>query len=113
MRAKIGSCNCTTGIADDEELERVGDVELLAPDLQVLDAGRAIVVGRMNGRSRQYHSPGAQGFSAHVWSLAVAYRCDAIVATATGADTPEVEMRVMDLLRSDAVTQWADRVLAR
>src|SRR6266705_2510990 len=29
LRAKIGFCNCTTGVADDEELDRVGDVGLL------------------------------------------------------------------------------------
>src|SRR5690349_8215404 len=29
VRAKIGFCNCTTGVADDEELERVADVSLL------------------------------------------------------------------------------------
>src|SRR5438128_1742950 len=25
LRAKIGFCNCTTGVADDEELERLSD----------------------------------------------------------------------------------------
>src|SRR5712691_12522540 len=29
VRAKIGFCNCATGVSDDEELERVGDVDLL------------------------------------------------------------------------------------
>ena len=29
VRAKIGFCNCTTGVADDPELERIGDFELL------------------------------------------------------------------------------------
>jgi hypothetical protein len=28
LRAKIGFCNCTTGVSDDEELERVADVTL-------------------------------------------------------------------------------------
>ena len=28
VRAKIGFCNCTTGVSDDDELDRVGDVEL-------------------------------------------------------------------------------------
>ena len=29
VRAKIGFCNCATGVADDEELERVGDLPLV------------------------------------------------------------------------------------
>jgi hypothetical protein len=30
VRAKIGFCNCTTGVADDEEIDRIGDVELVS-----------------------------------------------------------------------------------
>jgi hypothetical protein len=29
LRVKVGFCNCTTGIADHEELEVVGDVDLI------------------------------------------------------------------------------------
>ena len=29
VRAKIGFCNCTTGVADDEELERLSDFDLM------------------------------------------------------------------------------------
>src|SRR4051794_29192925 len=36
LRAKLGFCNCTTGVADDEELERVGDLDLVG-------AGRSAV----------------------------------------------------------------------
>src|SRR5712691_12286880 len=28
LRAKLGFCNCTTGVSDDTELDRVGDLEL-------------------------------------------------------------------------------------
>src|SRR5215475_7565730 len=28
IRAKIGFCNCTTGVADDDELDRVSDFDL-------------------------------------------------------------------------------------
>src|SRR5262249_37847779 len=30
VRAKIGFCNCQTGVSDDAELERVGDLEILS-----------------------------------------------------------------------------------
>ena len=28
LRPKLGFCNCATGVSDDEELDRVGDLEL-------------------------------------------------------------------------------------
>jgi hypothetical protein len=30
LRPKIGFCNCQTGVADDEELDRVSDIDLIA-----------------------------------------------------------------------------------
>ena len=30
LRAKIGFCNCATGVSDDAELDRVGDLEISA-----------------------------------------------------------------------------------
>src|SRR5262245_19063008 len=30
LRPKLGFCNCTTGVADDAELDRVGDLELFS-----------------------------------------------------------------------------------
>ena len=58
VRAKIGYCNCTTGVADDEELERVGDVESLAADAQPAADGQAVSIGRMQGRIRRYATAG-------------------------------------------------------
>src|ERR1700687_4995595 len=50
--AKIGFCNCTAGVADDEELERLSDFDLLGSELLPLDTGRQIMIGWMRGRSR-------------------------------------------------------------
>ena len=32
IRPKIGFCNCSTGVSDDTELERVADTELVSPE---------------------------------------------------------------------------------
>src|SRR5215510_2432446 len=40
IRPKIGFCNCTTGVADDAELDRVGDIELIGERFAPLRAGR-------------------------------------------------------------------------
>ncbi|HEX2114105.1 MAG TPA: hypothetical protein VHM01_06840, partial [Alphaproteobacteria bacterium] len=53
VRPKLGFCNCTTGIADDEDLDRMGDLYLIG-DVSPLGAGRPISVAWMKGRSRAY-----------------------------------------------------------
>src|SRR4026208_9481 len=65
IRAKIGFCNCTTGVADDEGRERLSDFGFLGNDVAPLGAGRPIMVAWMNGRSRAYAigSPGRAGKS--------------------------------------------------
>src|SRR5579862_7706548 len=52
VRPKIGFCNCQTGVADDEELDRVGDVDLFESEHAALGAGHPITVHWMKGRSR-------------------------------------------------------------
>src|SRR5262245_49919558 len=44
LRAKLGFCNCTTGVADDEELERVGDLDLVGNQKTAMGGGRPITV---------------------------------------------------------------------
>ena len=52
VRAKIGFCNCATGVADDEELERVGDLPLVgSPPYSAAGPGRPLAAARMQGRS--------------------------------------------------------------
>jgi hypothetical protein len=54
IRAKIGFCNCTTGVSDDDELNRLSDFSLMGDKPSVLGAGHPIRVAWMNGRSRSY-----------------------------------------------------------
>src|SRR5215468_208665 len=86
LRPKIGFCNCQTGVADDEELDRVGDVDLLGSERSARGPGRPITVHWMQGRSRGYRvvAPSAKS----VLSLAFNNRCDVIVATVVAAGEP-------------------------
>src|SRR5262245_24174317 len=54
VRAKIGFCNCTTGVADDEEIDRIGDIDLMSADYAAEAAGNAVAVADMKGRARVY-----------------------------------------------------------
>src|SRR5262249_57091028 len=111
VRAKIGFCNCAPGCPDDEELERVGDVELLGEKFPAPGSGHEIAVAWMKGRSRAYDVPGRAPAS----TLAIAFndRCDVIVATAVVPDGPaaRVEPAVLAFLNSDTVVRWAEKVL--
>jgi hypothetical protein len=110
LRPKIGFCNCQTGVADDEELDRVGDVALVGSGSLALGPGRPITVHSMKGRSRGYKvgAPAAKS----VLSLAFNSRCDVTVATVVaGGDPVAQEQAVLEFLNSDLVLHWIEGVL--
>jgi hypothetical protein len=113
IRAKIGFCNCKTGVSDDTELDRLSDFRLMGEKLSVLGPGRQINVAWMKGRSRAYAI--ADPYRARNSALAVAFndRCDAIVATTVIAhDRPEaIEPSVIEFLNSEVVVHWAEVTL--
>jgi hypothetical protein len=113
LRAKLGSCNCATGVADDTDLDRMSDFDLVGGEVSPLGAGRPIAIAWMKGRSRAYAltAPNRPGNSA----LSVAFndRCDMIVATAVlPHDRPAtIEPGVMEFLNSRPVLHWAEVAL--
>jgi hypothetical protein len=111
LRPKIGFCNCATGVSDDEELERVADIDLFGPKFSAPGQGREIAVAWMKGRSRPYDVVGRPNGS----TLAVAFndRCDVIVATAVvpSGSVIQVEPAVLAFLNSDTVLRWAEKAL--
>jgi hypothetical protein len=113
IRAKIGFCNCLTGVSDDNELDRLSDFSLMGDSLSVLGPGHEINVAWMKGRSRAYAI--AEPYHAPNSALAIAFndRCDAIVATALVAhDRPKtMEASVIDFLNSEVVVHWAEVTL--
>ena len=115
LRPKIGFCNCQTGVADDEELDRVSDVDLPGSERSALGPGRPITVHWMKGRSRGYAvgAPAAGVPSAKsVLSLAFNNRCDVIVVTVVAGDEPVAqEQAVLEFLNGDLVRQWAEAAL--
>jgi hypothetical protein len=110
LRPKIGFCNCQTGVADDEELDRVGDVDLVGSGRSALGPGRPIAVRSMKGRSRGYDvgTPSTRP----VLSLAFNSRCDVTVATVVAAGDPIAqEQAVLEFLNGDLVVHRIEEVL--
>jgi hypothetical protein len=108
LRAKIGFCNCTGGIADDEELERLSDFHLTGGQVTALKAGQPITVGWMKGRSRPYQIANAKN-NALALSTAFHNECDALVGTAVfdRERIAEIEPAVIGFLNSQTALDWA------
>ena len=108
LRAKIGFCNCTTGIADDDDLDRMGDLALVG-SASPRGEGRPISVAWMKGRARAYTLDPRRT----VISVAFNERCDMIAATALlHHDKPEAtEPSVLAFLNGDRVMRWAEVTL--
>jgi hypothetical protein len=113
LRAKLGFCNCTTGVADDAELDRVGDLELFSDKFNGLSDGRAITVGWMKGRSRPYQVAVPNVPPRTVLAIAFNDKCDVVVATVVAARDriPAAERAALDFLNGDLVLRWAEREL--
>jgi hypothetical protein len=113
IRAKIGFCNCTTGVSDDDELDRLSDFRLMGEKPSVLGPGRPIRVAWMKGRSRSYSV--ADPYRPPQSALAVAFNdhCDAVVATVVVANARPgaIEPSVIEFLNSQTVIHWAEVTL--
>ena len=111
LRIKTGFCNCTAGVADDDDLGRISDAELFGAELPPLSDGRAVVLAGMNGRARSHALASGQG----LWVAALHAQCDAVVATAVVAldQLPAVEPAVMSFLEGRLARRGAVAALAR
>jgi len=110
VRAKIGFCNCSTGVADDAELDRISDFELIGDRASAQASGRPVTVAWMKGRSRPFNVEGAMGAKVSALSVGFNDRCDAIVATAVAAPgrAADIEPAVIAFLNSRTVLRWAE-----
>ena len=112
LRAKIGFCNCTTGVADDEDLDRMGDLVLVG-EVSPLGTGRPISIAWMKGRSRAYTLNARNPLGKTAISVVFNERCDMIAATAVlGHDRPAaIEPSVIEFLNGNTVMRWAEITL--
>jgi hypothetical protein len=108
LRSKIGFCNCTGGVADDSELERLSDFQLLGGKATAMDGGRPVTVGWMTGRSRVYALLGWLSRRLMI-SVAFSNECDALVATAVTSQgaAADIEPQVIVFLNGDLVQAWS------
>jgi hypothetical protein len=109
LRGKAGFCNCATGVTDDGDLDRVGDLTLLSDRFVGLSEGHSVAVEGMTGRSRPYEVSLPLWRSETAVAIALHAKCDALVATVV-ADRDQLaaaERRALGFLGGDTILQWA------
>ena len=107
VRPKIGFCNCDTGVADDEEVDRVADLDLISARFAPLAPGKIVRVADMSGRSRPYDLAMADGARHVAVGFALSHRCDLVVAVVQGkASTEQLRRAALQFLESQELHRW-------
>ncbi len=107
VRPKIGFCNCDAGVADDDEVDRVADLDLISERFVPREAGHVIRVADMPGRIRGYDLNMTDGSRRTAIGIAVSRRCDLLVAVAQGrGDASEVQRVALEYLASPDMVGW-------
>jgi hypothetical protein len=113
LRAKLGFCNCATGVAHDDDLDRMSDFDLVGGDVIPLASGRPVRIGSMNGRDRGYAFVSVDKRRKTALSIVFNDRCDMVVATAlvTQDQHETIEPVVISFLNSPMILRWAEVTL--
>jgi len=112
VRPKLGFCNCETGVADDDEVDRVADLDLISQRFAPLKPGKVIQVADLSGRARTYNLEMADGARHRAIGIAVSHRCDLLVAVLQGKmRADELERAALRFLTTSKMKQWVSDAL--
>jgi len=107
VRPKAGFCNCETGVTDDEEVDRVADLDMISPRFVAREPGGLIKVAGMPGRIRAYDLDMADGARHSAVGIAVSRRCDVLVAVAQGEGAASgVQRTALEFLATADMERW-------
>ena len=107
VRPKIGFCNCDAGVADDDEVDRVADLDLMSEHFAPLEPGRVVRIADMPGRIRSYELGMSDGSRRTAVGIALSRRCDLMIAVAKGrGDATGVQRAALDFLGSVKMSTW-------
>lgn len=112
IRAKRGFCNCDSGVADDDEVDRVTDIDLIIPRFTATAPGEMVHVGEMHGRARHYDLAIYDGASHAAVGVAISRHCDLFVAAAQGrGDANAMQHAALAFLETQEMKAWATAAL--
>jgi hypothetical protein len=112
VRAKRGFCNCDRGVADDDEVDRVADIDLISPRFAATTPGEEVGIGAMRGRARRYDLDMSDGGRHAAIGIAVSRRCDLFVAAAQGrGDANAMQHAALAFLQTQEMKAWVTAAL--
>jgi hypothetical protein len=112
VRPKIGFCNCDSGVTDDDEVDRVADLDLMSERFVPREPGHVIRVAEMPGRIRGYDLNMSDGSQRTAVGIAVSRRCDLLVAVAQGKGAAEdVRRAALEYLALPDMTRWMNAAM--
>lgn len=107
LRPKIGFCNCDSGVADDDEVDRVADLDLISARFAAIEPGSAIRIAGMPGRVRNYDLAMPDGSRHAAIGIAASRRCDLLVAVGQGkGSASDIQQMALRFLGSSDMTRW-------
>ena len=107
VRLKIGFCNCDSGVADDDEVDRVADLDMISPNFVPRAPGRVVRVADLSGRARAYDLDMSDGSRHAAVGIALSHRFDLLVAVVQGNGTASgVERAALAFLASGSMARW-------
>lgn len=112
IRAKMGFCTSATGVADDAEVTRVTDLDLVGTRATPIATGRDANFGEFVGRSRSYDLAQANGAHVSAIGYALSRRTDMIVAVVKGTGPePLLQQAADQFLAANDVQRWMTSAL--
>ena len=106
VRPKLGFCNCDRGVADDDEVDRVADIDLISERFAPRAPGSVVRIGEMSGRARNYELSMPNGPHTAI-GVAVSRRCDLLVAVAQGrGEAADGQRAALEFLESQGMRTW-------
>jgi hypothetical protein len=113
LRPKAGFCDCDTGVADDDEVDRVADLDLLSTHFRALEPGKAIQIADMPGRIRTYDLVMPDGSKRMAVGIAVSRRCDLMVVAAySSSAAPGFQRAAVDFLATGTMVDWMNAAMS-
>lgn len=107
VRPKLGFCNCERGVADDDEVDRVADLDLISERFIPLETGKPFRIAELPGRLRGYDLGMIDGARHSAVGIAVSRRCDLLVAVAQGSGPlTSIERVALNFLSAGQISRW-------
>lgn len=107
VRPKLGFCNCTTGV-DDDEIDRVSDLAALGDSFIPQGDGWSVDFGAFTGRARRYVVADRGGGRRFTLAVAASRRCDLVVALVDSEEHLDVdtERAALHFLATPRLLDW-------